>query len=168
MSSRLSLCHTAPWSRSLHRPHANHRLCRAVLETLEPLSGDRKCFRMINGVLAERTVKDVVPALKTNLEGLEKVLTELTEQYNTKTTEMEKWKVSLGLAYFFSLRGSVSDPNCRRRTMSKWCSRIQWTNTARRTPRPEHDAAADFLGLQKHGSFGAGCISVCSRSETMS
>ncbi|KKY32932.1 putative prefoldin subunit [Diaporthe ampelina] len=65
---------------------------KAVLETLEPLSGDRKCFRMINGVLAERTVKDVVPALKTNLEGLEKVLTELTEQYNTKTTEMEKWK----------------------------------------------------------------------------
>ncbi|KAK2610954.1 hypothetical protein N8I77_004339 [Diaporthe amygdali] len=72
---------------------------KAVLETLEPLSGDRKCFRMINGVLAERTVKDVVPALKTNLEGLEKVLTELTEQYNTKTTEMEKWKASLVLNY---------------------------------------------------------------------
>lgn len=73
---------------------------------MEPLSGDRKCFRMINGVLAERTVKDVVPALKTNLEGLEKVLTELTEQYNTKTTEMEKWKVSLGFVYLVSIMGS--------------------------------------------------------------
>lgn len=89
-----------PLSQSaLHRSHANNWRNRAVLETLEPLSGDRKCFRMINGVLAERTVKDVVPALKTNLEGLEKVLTELTEQYNTKTTEMEKWKASLVLNY---------------------------------------------------------------------
>ncbi|ROW00003.1 hypothetical protein VMCG_06199 [Cytospora schulzeri] len=67
---------------------------KAVLETLEPLSGDRKCFRMINGVLAERTVKDVVPALKTNAEGLEKVLKELTVQYKTKNEELEKWKAS--------------------------------------------------------------------------
>ena len=74
---------------------------------MEPLSGDRKCFRMINGVLAERTVKDVVPALKTNLEGLEKVLTELTEQYNTKTTEMEKWKVSLVSPYLVPITSPV-------------------------------------------------------------
>ncbi|KAK7745322.1 Cochaperone prefoldin complex subunit [Cytospora paraplurivora] len=67
---------------------------KAVLETLEPLSGDRKCFRMINGVLAERTVKDVVPALKTNAEGLEKVLKELTVQYKSKNEELEKWKAS--------------------------------------------------------------------------
>jgi prefoldin subunit 2 len=66
-----------------------------VLETLEPLSADRKCFRMINGVLVERTVKDVVPALKTNSEGLRKVLEDLVKQYNSKQTEMEKWKVCL-------------------------------------------------------------------------
>lgn len=66
---------------------------RLVLETLEPLSADRKCFRMINGVLVERTVKDVVPALKTNSEGLKKVLEDLVKQYNGKQTEMEKWKV---------------------------------------------------------------------------
>lgn len=59
-----------------------------------PLSGDRKCFRMINGVLAERTVKDVVPALKTNADGLEKVLKDLTVQYKTKNEELEKWKAS--------------------------------------------------------------------------
>lgn len=68
---------------------------RLVLETLEPLSGDRKCFRMINGVLVERTVKDVVPALKTNSEGLKKVLEDLVKQYNSKQQEMEKWKVCL-------------------------------------------------------------------------
>jgi prefoldin subunit 2 len=65
-----------------------------VLETLEPLPEDRKCFRMINGVLVERTVKDVIPALKTNSEGLRKVLEDLVKQYNSKQAEMEKWKVS--------------------------------------------------------------------------
>lgn len=79
---------------------------RAVLETLEPLSGDRKCFRMINGVLAERTVKDVVPALKTNAEGLDKVLKELTVQYKTKNEELEKWKASCDSSHI-SLQGSI-------------------------------------------------------------
>jgi prefoldin subunit 2 len=70
---------------------------RLVLETLEPLPADRKCFRMINGVLVERTVKDVIPALKTNSDGLRKVLEDLVKQYNSKQVEMEKWKVySLG------------------------------------------------------------------------
>jgi prefoldin subunit 2 len=48
---------------------------------------------MINGVLVERTVKDVIPALKTNSDGLRKVLEDLVKQYNAKQTEMEKWKV---------------------------------------------------------------------------
>jgi len=66
---------------------------RLVLETLDPLPGDRKCFRMINGVLVERTVKDVVPALRTNAEGLKKVLDDLVKQYKVKQDELEKWKV---------------------------------------------------------------------------
>lgn len=66
-----------------------------MLETLEPLSGERKCFRMINGVLVERTVQEVVPALKTNSEGLKKVLDDLLKQYKSKQDEMNKWKVCL-------------------------------------------------------------------------
>lgn len=65
-----------------------------MLETLEPLPGDRKCFRLINGVLVERTVKDVVPAVKTNQEGLRQVLDDLVKQYKTKQDELDKWKVS--------------------------------------------------------------------------
>ncbi|KAI7132196.1 hypothetical protein KC352_g30944 [Hortaea werneckii] len=65
---------------------------RLVLETLTPLPGDRKCFRMINGVLVERTVSEVLPALQTNAEGLKKVLEDLVKQYRTKQEDMDKWK----------------------------------------------------------------------------
>jgi hypothetical protein len=74
-------------------PLIANRAGRLVLETLDPLPGDRKCFRLINGVLVERTVKDVVPALRTNAEGLKKVLDDLVKQYKTKQDELEKWKV---------------------------------------------------------------------------
>lgn len=48
---------------------------------------------MINGVLVERTVEDVIPALKTNAEGLKKVLNDLVKQYQNKQEELDKWKV---------------------------------------------------------------------------
>ncbi|KAK8114939.1 prefoldin subunit 2 [Apiospora kogelbergensis] len=65
---------------------------KLVLETLTPLPKERKCFRMINGVLVERTVEDVIPALNTNAEGLKQVLDELVKQYKTKQDDLEKWK----------------------------------------------------------------------------
>lgn len=49
---------------------------------------------MINGVLVERTVSDVLPALQTNADGLKKVLDDLVKQYRGKQEEMDKWKVS--------------------------------------------------------------------------
>ena len=67
---------------------------KLVTETLQPLPEDRKCFRLINGVLVERTVKDILPALKTNSDGLKQVLDELVKQYKGKQDEMDKWKVS--------------------------------------------------------------------------
>lgn len=48
---------------------------------------------MINGVLVERTVQDVLPQLKTNADGLKKVLEDLLKQYTAKQEELEKWKV---------------------------------------------------------------------------
>jgi hypothetical protein len=68
-------------------------LNRLVLETLDPVPRDRKCFRLINGVLVERTVEDVIPALKTNAEGLRKVLDDLVKQYKLKQDELDRWKV---------------------------------------------------------------------------
>ena len=68
-------------------------MSRLVLDTLTPLPTTRKCFRMINGVLVERTVGDVLPQLQSNADNMNKVLVELAKQYKTKQDDMEKWKV---------------------------------------------------------------------------
>ncbi|KAJ6490277.1 Prefoldin beta-like protein [Mycena vitilis] len=53
---------------------------------------DRKCFRLIGGVLVERTVKDVVPTLQSNRDNIKKVVDNLTEQYKTKEDEFDTFK----------------------------------------------------------------------------
>lgn len=50
----------------------------------------------------ERTVKDVMPALETNSEGLKKVLDDLIKQYKRQQEDMEKWKVCVSLLKSFS------------------------------------------------------------------
>lgn len=49
---------------------------------------------MVNGVLVERTVKEVLPTLKTNSDGLKQVLEDMLKQYKLKQTELDSWKVS--------------------------------------------------------------------------
>jgi prefoldin subunit 2 len=44
-----------------------------VLETLTPLDAGRRCFRLVGGVLVERTVGEVAPAVGRNREALEEV-----------------------------------------------------------------------------------------------
>ncbi|KAK0190656.1 Prefoldin beta-like protein [Armillaria mellea] len=53
---------------------------------------DRKCFRLIGGVLVERTVKDVVPALTMNRDGILQAVGNLAEQYKTKEKELDTFK----------------------------------------------------------------------------
>lgn len=108
-------------------------IIRAVLETLEPLAGDRKCFRMINGVLVEMTVKEALPPLKTNTEGLKKVAKDLEEQLRSKQKELEDWKVRLypadmtcwedGLVCFLTLRFATEKAQCAGRSVVSCCSR---------------------------------------------
>ena len=49
----------------------------SVIKTLIPLEGSRKCFRLIGGVLVERTVAEVLPAVKNNNEQIRMVSEEL-------------------------------------------------------------------------------------------
>jgi hypothetical protein len=45
-------------------------LRRLVIETLTEVEPGRKCFRMVGGVLVERTVAEVLPALQKNVESV--------------------------------------------------------------------------------------------------
>ncbi|KAJ2030023.1 Cochaperone prefoldin complex subunit [Coemansia sp. RSA 376] len=63
-----------------------------VIKTMSPMSDDRKCFRLINGVLVERTVKEVLPALKTNQEGIASTIEQLTLQYKAKDKEFSDFR----------------------------------------------------------------------------
>ncbi len=45
----------------------------SVIKALTPLDSNRKCFRLIGGVLVERTVAEVLPAVKGNGEQIRMV-----------------------------------------------------------------------------------------------
>ncbi|CAG8621517.1 2584_t:CDS:2, partial [Racocetra persica] len=60
---------------------------KAVIDTISPLNGDRKCFRLVGGVLVERTVKDVLPALQTNHDGIKRAIDQYVQSYKTKEEE---------------------------------------------------------------------------------
>ncbi len=49
---------------------------------------ERKCFRLIGGVLVEKTVGEVLPSLKTQLEGLQQILQTLLKQYNERQQQL--------------------------------------------------------------------------------
>jgi len=40
------------------------------VDTIKPLNPDRKCFRLVGGVLVERTVQDVLPIVEQNMKGV--------------------------------------------------------------------------------------------------
>lgn len=50
--------------------HPQVRLCprSLVIDTLKEVGEARRCYRMVGGVLVERTVKEVLPALENNKE----------------------------------------------------------------------------------------------------
>lgn len=63
-----------------------------VIETLKNVNEERKCFRMIGGILTERKVKDVLPVLVTNKEKLIELIAKLNEQLLKKGDEINEYK----------------------------------------------------------------------------
>ncbi|EJU06335.1 Prefoldin beta-like protein [Dacryopinax primogenitus] len=75
-----------------------HELVLQTLKEVNEKHPERPCFRMIGGVLVERTVKDIIPALQTNRDGIQKVLQTLIDQYQKKETEFTTFKREHGIA----------------------------------------------------------------------
>ena len=59
-----------------------------VINAIKPLDPSRRCYRMIGGVLVERTIKEVLPAVQRNKEGLEEVVSRLNEALEKKKKEV--------------------------------------------------------------------------------
>ena len=63
-------------------------ISRLVIDTLEKVERDRKCFRLVGGVLVERSVGEVQPALTGNRDKLTKLIETLEKQLTEKGQEI--------------------------------------------------------------------------------
>lgn len=63
-----------------------------MIDTLKSVEDDRKCFRLIGGVLCERTVKSVLPQLNDAKEQLEKLIAQRQEQLTAKGIDINKFR----------------------------------------------------------------------------
>ena len=61
-----------------------------VLEALAPLDPGRKCYRLVNNVVVERTVAEVMPAVKTNRDQIVTMMNGLGTQLEAKQKEADE------------------------------------------------------------------------------
>merc|ERR550539_134917 len=64
---------------------------KLVIETLDGVEKDRKCFRMVGGVLVERKVGEVEPALIGNRDKMAKLIETLEKQLSEKGQDINAY-----------------------------------------------------------------------------
>eukprot|EP00594_Rhizosolenia_setigera_P011062 CAMPEP_0178969198 /NCGR_PEP_ID=MMETSP0789-20121207/18708_1 /TAXON_ID=3005 /ORGANISM="Rhizosolenia setigera, Strain CCMP 1694" /LENGTH=131 /DNA_ID=CAMNT_0020655275 /DNA_START=576 /DNA_END=971 /DNA_ORIENTATION=+ len=70
---------------------------KLVEETLAPLDPTRRAFRLIGGVLVERTVAEVLPSITSNKNNLDAVIKQLESRLDIKQKETAQWKVKYNI-----------------------------------------------------------------------
>jgi len=78
---------------------------RVVAETLATIDVDRKCYRLIGGVLVERTVKEVLPALTENADHLAAVINNLNEHLVKKGREINDYREKHNIRFANEMEG---------------------------------------------------------------
>ncbi|KAI3698068.1 hypothetical protein L6452_31180 [Arctium lappa] len=84
----------------------SHHSCISGSENKEPINEQevlldlaRRCYRMIGGVLVERTIKEVLPTAEQDKEGIEVVISRLNEALQRKKKELtdfeSKYKIRI-------------------------------------------------------------------------
>ncbi|KAF2072903.1 hypothetical protein CYY_005798 [Polysphondylium violaceum] len=70
-----------------------------VINAISNLEPSRKCFRMVGGVLVERTVGDVLPVVRQNRDGIKELIKKFEDQLQAKTKELNdfitKYKIKV-------------------------------------------------------------------------
>merc|ERR1739848_313822 len=73
----------------LRQQRGEHEL---VAETLKKAEPERKAWRLVGGVLTERTVGEVLPALQSQIENISKVVTMIEEKMQVKAKEITDYR----------------------------------------------------------------------------
>merc|ERR1711920_286895 len=73
----------------LRQERGEHEL---VAETLKKAEPERKAWRLVGGVLTERTVGEVLPALEGQIENITKVVTMIEGKMQTKAKEITDYR----------------------------------------------------------------------------
>ena len=60
-----------------------------VLESISKLEDTRKCWRLINGVLMEKTKVEVVPEMRVVINNLNNVINQITESLKAVRVEIK-------------------------------------------------------------------------------
>eukprot|EP00922_Rhytidocystis_sp_ex-Travisia-forbesii_P072332 GHVS01107850.1.p1 GENE.GHVS01107850.1~~GHVS01107850.1.p1 ORF type:complete len:119 (+),score=30.32 GHVS01107850.1:94-450(+) len=70
----------------MHNERAEYKL---VLDACEQVPTDRRCFRMVGGVLVERTAGEVRPVIAKQKLRMEEAITKLTEEFEKISQERQ-------------------------------------------------------------------------------
>ncbi|KAF0685590.1 Aste57867_22558 [Aphanomyces stellatus] len=68
-----------------------------VAETLNGYDGSRRAFRMVGGVLVERTVGEVLPAVVSNAEGIQKLMVQVSDLLKQKESAANAWQTKYNI-----------------------------------------------------------------------
>jgi len=73
----------------IENEYTEHKI---VIEALKETDAERKCFRMIGGILVEGTVKEVLPNLVTNSEKMKELMDSMNNKLIEKGKEILEYK----------------------------------------------------------------------------
>ena len=65
-----------------------------VIESISKLEDTRKCWRLINGVLIEKTKLDVIPEMRTQINNLNAVVKQITDTLVSVKQEIKNLEVA--------------------------------------------------------------------------
>jgi|SaaInlStandDraft_6_1057023.scaffolds.fasta_scaffold109739_1 chaperonin cofactor prefoldin len=76
-----------------------YSLASLVIDNLKPLDAGRRCYRMVGGVLVERTVGEVLPAVESNKTKISESVEKLKEVMYRKDKEVREYQAKYKIKF---------------------------------------------------------------------